>query len=117
MLNRYTQDTRTFYIADSPRGGGDNGDDPHDHDDYLAVLFKQAIGRAMSSSTPNQPRLIESVEGILERVEMAGKMLPLLSRDLQPIAQKILAIPGYSDKRNADILRNTFKNFDLHVEI
>ena len=115
MLDKYTQDKRTFFIADAPRGGGNGGNDPHEYDDFLAASFKLALARTMSSSTPNPPGLLENVEKILERLKQAGHYI-LVSQDLIPIAKRLSDIPGYSDKRNADILRDRFKNFDLSVD-
>lgn len=108
-------DKRTFFMPDAPRGGGDGwgGSDPHDHDDHLARSFKAALGQAKKSSTPGTPALHESIEGILERVDAVGRLLMLLSRDLQPIARRLNDIPGYSDKRNPVILTHKFADFDL----
>lgn len=117
FLNGARRDPRLFFMPDSPRGHGGGGEDPHDHDDYLAAIFKQALSRAHNSSTANPPHLLESVEEILERVEQAGKLLILLSRDLQPIAKRIMDIPGYSDKRNPIILAHSFEDFDLRVDL
>lgn len=110
----FTGDKRTHFMADAPRGGG-NGDDPYDHDDRLARQFKAALGQAYRSSTAGTPELLESIEGILERINNAGHYI-LVSQDLQPIAKRILEIPGYSDKRNPVILTNKFEGFDLRID-
>jgi hypothetical protein len=109
----FSRDRRTFFIADAPRGGGEN--DPHDYDDQLARQFKAALGQAYDSHTPGTSELLNSIEGILDRARNAGHYL-LLSQDLQPIAKRILEIPGYSDKRNPVILTDKFEGFDLSVD-
>ena len=108
------KDKICFFRSDEG-SGGPGGEDPHDRDDYLAALFKQALGRSYGSDTPNPPRLLESVEGILERLDEVGNLTILVSRDLQPIAKRILDIPGYSDKRNPAILKHRFEGFDLRI--
>lgn len=116
MLNTIFADKRTHFRRDEGSGGGGSGDDPFDHDDYLAALFKQALSRSFGSSTPNPPRLIESVDEIAKRLEQVGHLTILVSRDLQPIAKRIMSIEGYSDKRNPIILQDRFQGFDLSIE-
>lgn len=117
MIRDIFKNKIVHFRHDDNGGGGPGGDDPHDHDDYLAALFKQALSRSYGSSTANPPRLIESVDEIAKRLEQVGNLTILVSRDLQPIAKRILDIPGYSDKRNPLILQDRFKDFDLRVEI
>lgn len=116
MLSKLFEDKRTHFRHDEGSGGGWDGDDPFDHDDYLAALFKQALGRSYGSLTPNPPRLIESVNEISKRLDQVGHLTILVSRDLQPIAKRLMSIEGYSDKRNPIILQDRFKDFDLSVE-
>lgn len=112
----FTRDKRTHFMPDSLRGGDGGGEDPHDHDDYLARCFKAALSQARSSSTAGTPELHDSVDQILNRVSAAGHFI-LVSQDLQPIAKRLLEIRGHSDKHNPVILAHKFEGFDLRVEV
>lgn len=108
----FLRDKRAHLMPDTPQGGGSGGDDPYDHDDYLACCFKAALSQARSSSTAGTSELHDSVDQILKRVRAAGHFI-LVSQDLQPIAKRLLEIRGHSDKHNPDILVDKFKGFDL----
>jgi len=112
----FTQDKRTFFMADSGRGNdGGGGDDPYDRDDRLARSFKAALRWAENSSTGGTREFHSTIDQILERVSAAGHFV-LVSQDLQPIAKRLLAIPGYSDKHNPGIVSRKFQGFDLSIE-
>lgn len=110
----FTKDRRAFFMAHEGRGNG-GGDDPHDYDDRLARRFKAALRWSENSATGGTQEFHNTVDQILERVSAAGHFI-LVSQDLQPIAKRLLEIPGYSDKHNPIILANKFKGFDLSIE-
>lgn len=116
MLDKIFENSTVEFLADGYHGGGD--DDPWDHDEHLARAFKGALHAKIlyNSDTANPFGLIDRTEDIIERVESVGKLLIMLAPTLRPIAERILQIPGYSDKRNPGILADKFKGFDLTLD-
>lgn len=110
----FTKDKRTHFIADAPRGGGSGENDPHDYDDQLARQFKFALRHAFNSLTAGTRELHESIKGIEERVKQEGLTI-LLSRDLQPIAKRLMEL-GPSDRYTPGCLEKKFEGFDLTTQ-
>lgn len=117
MSNIFTHDKRTHFMPDSPRGSSGGGEDPFDHDDQLAHIFKRALSHKITYNidTPSACDLPDHVSNIMQRIDQVGRCLILVSPDLRPIAKTLLEIKSPSDRLNPAVLEHKFKDFDLSV--